>query len=65
MSIFLALTALYLSVAVGVVGFWAEGRPQWARVTQWLPAAGNTISAARMLKSVNWNGDEGKGSGGK
>jgi hypothetical protein len=65
MTIFIALTALYISVVVGVGGFLAEGRLLRPRVTQWVPAAGDLTSATLRLKAVNWNGDDDKGSGGK
>jgi hypothetical protein len=65
MASFLALTALYIAVVVGVGGILAWARLSRSRVTQWLPNGCELISAASRLKSVNWNGDEGKGSGGK
>ena len=56
---------LYLLVLVAMGGIWARNRRGRLSAAQGLPAAGNLISAATWLKSVNWNGGDDKKSGGK
>jgi hypothetical protein len=56
MTTLLSLAALYIFIVVGV-GELLAGQG-WPGATLWLPATAS-------LKSVNWNGDDDKKSGGK
>ncbi len=61
----LTLTTLYFLILIGAGGTWVENQRKWPRAAQGLLATGNLISATPWLKSVNWNGGDGKKSGGK
>jgi hypothetical protein len=65
MPIFIALATLSILVMVGLGEFACGGHPLRLSALDWQPAAGGVICAAPWFKSVNWNGDEDAGSGGK
>ena len=65
MLIFLSLTTLSIGVMVGLSGFFGGGHPLRLSALVWQPAAGGLTLAAPRALSVNWNGDDDTGSGGK